>query len=87
MTAREFAEWRAYYALEPFGSWRDNYHAAMIAHILAMVNSDPKKSRPRFENFFYRDHESVAQQQRGNVVRFFRSHAMRTQAEKDSSQT
>lgn len=31
MSAREFVEWQAYYALEPFGAERDAAHAGVIA--------------------------------------------------------
>jgi hypothetical protein len=31
MTAREFTDWAHYYALEPWGQERDNWHAAVIA--------------------------------------------------------
>lgn len=37
MDSREFAEWKAYYRLEPFGPRRDNMHAAILAAVF--VNS------------------------------------------------
>lgn len=35
MTGREFAAWCEYYAIEPFGALRDEYHARMIAAAVA----------------------------------------------------
>lgn len=38
MTSREFAEWMAYYGLEPFGERRADYRAALISSVIANVN-------------------------------------------------
>ena len=35
MDAREFAQWKAYYQLEPFGAERDNLHAGIIASAIS----------------------------------------------------
>lgn len=31
MTGRELAEWRGFYDLEPFGAWRQDFNAALVA--------------------------------------------------------
>lgn len=31
MSSREFAEWLAFFQLEPFGPWRDDYRAGIVA--------------------------------------------------------
>jgi len=31
LTQREFERWRKYWEVEPWGPWRDNMHAAIIA--------------------------------------------------------
>jgi len=31
MSQREYLSWRKYWEVEPWGSWRDNAHAAIIA--------------------------------------------------------
>jgi len=33
--SRELAEWRAYERLEPFGEWRADYRAAIVASVMA----------------------------------------------------
>ena len=52
-----------YQKLEPWGAWRDNWHAAMIATILASAHRDPKRPPPRMHEFFYKDPETAAKQQ------------------------
>ena len=41
MSGRELADWVEYYRLEPFGAYRDNIHAGMIA--AQVVNMTPRK--------------------------------------------
>lgn len=39
MPYHEFMQWQAYYALEPFGQERDNFHAGVIASTVANCHS------------------------------------------------
>lgn len=50
-------EYQLFYRDQPFGLWRDDYRTAQIAHILAMVNSDPNKKPPEIVDFmpFYKE--------------------------------
>lgn len=43
MGSWRLSEWMAYYRLEPFGSKRDEIHAALIASVIANVNRDKDK--------------------------------------------
>lgn len=43
MSSREFAEWMAYYNLEPWGGEYDAYERALIASMILNVNLDRKK--------------------------------------------
>lgn len=45
----EFAEWMAYYGLEPFGDERADLRSGIVAATIANVNRDPKKTRSAFE--------------------------------------
>ena len=45
MTTDEFAEWRAFERLEPFGSPAAHWRSALIATMLANIHRDPKKSK------------------------------------------
>lgn len=61
MPASELLEWMEYERLEPWGSWRDNWHHALNASILANVNRDPKRKSTPFTvaDFMYEDPESA----------------------------
>lgn len=50
-------EYQLFYRDQPFGLWREDYRTAQIAHILAMVNSDPNKKPPEIVDFmpFYKE--------------------------------
>lgn len=43
LSAREFAEWMAYYNLEPWGKEFDAYERALIVSLLANIHRDSKK--------------------------------------------
>ena len=45
----------AYYTIEPFGQWRDNYHAALSASILANVNRGKNQQPYSINDFMYKD--------------------------------
>ena len=46
ISSREFAEWAAFYNLEPWGYEMDNWRTALITSMVANTARDPKK-RPR----------------------------------------
>lgn len=73
MPAAELLEWMEYERLEPFGAWRDNWHSATIAHILANVHRDPKRPPVPFSDFMYRDPESARRDKAAAALSFFRS--------------
>lgn len=43
MSSREFAEWQAYYRLEPFGPDRQDAGHAITSMVVAETNRDSKK--------------------------------------------
>lgn len=49
ISAREFAEWMAYYTLEPWGQERADLRAGIIASTVANANRDAKKRRQPFK--------------------------------------
>lgn len=51
MPEGHFLEYLAFYQEQPFGLWREDYRSAQVAHILAMVNSNPKKGKPKLADF------------------------------------
>lgn len=57
-------EYRAYDSIQPFGDVRSNWHAAMIAHIMATAYSNPKRKRPQLQDFMWR---TAKQKQMDNI--------------------
>jgi hypothetical protein len=49
LSERALAKWVQYWKEEPWGTWRDNAHAAQIVAMLANVNRDSKKRPKPFE--------------------------------------
>ena len=43
MSSREFSEWQAYYAQEPFGEYRADLRMGILASLIANMFNDPKK--------------------------------------------
>ena len=56
MSSRELSSWKRYYSENPFGVWRDNYHAAMLCSILWNVNSGKGKSK-KPDDFMFKTRE------------------------------
>ncbi|MEZ0155260.1 MAG: DUF4035 domain-containing protein [Candidatus Reddybacter sp.] len=54
-TSAEYTYLQKYYQIEPFGTWRDNFHAAQITQILANVNRKPRSKVYAIKDFFFRD--------------------------------
>ena len=53
LTSQELRDWMAYYKIEPFGSERDNMHAAAIASTVAAAAPFRKGRPPKFEDFMF----------------------------------
>lgn len=64
----ELTEWAAYYRIEPFGQWRDNWHAAIIASMLGnrwRGKTDPVKTE---DDFIFRTTEQHKQRQTEKTI-------------------
>lgn len=59
MPSRHYREWLAYFNLEPFGAWRDNWHAALIAAVIANVNRGKGTAPISVSEFMYQDQEAA----------------------------
>lgn len=51
MSSQELTAWQAFDQVEPVGPRRGDYHAALIASLIANVNRDPKRQPYRLEQF------------------------------------
>lgn len=63
MSSHEFAEWMAFFTLQPFGEWRDDFRFASLQALIADVNRDPKKSKPFTQESFMPDFERAIDEQ------------------------
>ena len=54
MPSAEVLGWFEYYKIEPFGSWRDNYHAALVAQLIAKAFSG-KGANIKLSDFMFVD--------------------------------
>ena len=71
MPLSEVEGWRAFYNLQPFGPWRDNYHSAMVAHILASAHRNPNRPAPRMSEFMYKDPITAQRERDAQALAFF----------------
>jgi hypothetical protein len=64
MTQREFERWRKYWAIEPWGPWRANMHAAILAQAMLLPHVK-KGAKIRLDDFMIMDpQERASKQQR-----------------------
>lgn len=59
----ELTEWAAYYSIEPFGQWRDNWHMANLAAMLGNRWRKPSKPAVTVDDFMFKTAEQSKQQQ------------------------
>ncbi len=59
MGSAELTQWQAFYAVDPWGSWRDNYHAGLIATTVANYSGHAKKA-VTVQSFMY-EHPAAKQ--------------------------
>lgn len=70
MPASELLEWMEYERIEPFGAWRDNWHTALIATLLANANRKPNSPPVPMRSFFYVDPETEQDQKDAEMIAF-----------------
>jgi hypothetical protein len=70
MPASELLEWIEYERIEPFGAWRDNWHTALVATILANAHRKPNSPPVRMSDFFFIDPESRQENQDAEMIAF-----------------
>lgn len=62
-----------YDTLQPFGAERDNWHAAMIAQLIAAVHTPKNRRPPEVRDFMFRDSESRRQDEEAKLLNWLRS--------------
>ncbi len=51
MSARQFADWVAYYGLEPWGEWRSDLRAGIVASTIANIHRKTKTTAFTAQDF------------------------------------
>jgi len=68
LTSSELTDWMAYYRLEPWGAWRDNFHAALIAAVTANKGA---RQPVALEDFYYRDEDEASEREAQRLKSMF----------------
>lgn len=55
VSARELADWAAYWGVEPWGAERDNMHAAVIASLIFNANRGKDTEPRKMDDFMFRE--------------------------------
>lgn len=63
MSSKEFAEWMAFYRIQPFGERRADFRFGSLQALMANVNRDPKKSKEFTPDMFTPDFEKALDEQ------------------------
>lgn len=66
MSSSELTNWIAYYQLEPFGAWRDNWHMATLATMYAQAHS-AKGQTTSLSDFMFKDTETLTRERQESV--------------------
>ncbi|MCP5018060.1 MAG: DUF4035 domain-containing protein [Ketobacter sp.] len=76
LTSTELTYWIAYDHLYPFGSARDNIHAAMIAATIANANRGKNQPPITVDDFMLKSQAEKRQSDTESVLAFIQSHAV-----------
>lgn len=60
LSSSALTRWMAFYELDPWGSWRDNFHMARLAALYTQAHSKPN-AEISLSDFFYQDPEQAHQ--------------------------
>jgi hypothetical protein len=84
--ASHIQEWKEYFALEPFGPWRDNYHVAMLGTLIA--NAMRGKDSPIFEldDFMYKTTDEIVERRKQKDLAAFNRIVGMVEAVKDGAE-
>lgn len=74
MSARELAEWAEFFRIEPFGEIRDNWHMAVLAHIVSSAFSSGGH-KPKVEDFMWVAPDERKKRMEQAVIAWFDEHS------------
>lgn len=70
-SARDLADFMEYDQLQPFGSERDNWHAALIAQIIAAAHTARNRKPPSVKDFMFVDEQTRQEDKVVEMDQFF----------------
>lgn len=73
MSAQELDSWELFWQVEPWGSYRDNIHAGIIASAVLAPHVQRGKKAPIYTDFLLRDKAETQQAAENNLLAFFKS--------------
>lgn len=71
--ARDLADLMQYDQIQPFGDERANWHAAIIAQLLAAIHTPKERRAPGIADFMYRDIREKVAEEEEQTLAFFRA--------------
>lgn len=77
----------AYDMEEPFGPWRDNYHAAMLAHLFMAVYTKKGRRAPPIKDFMYTSTDSRREQNASTFLKMLRVGAKKAKPQTTPSES
>ena len=77
MGASELQEWMTYWRMEPWGSYRDNIHAGLIASTIANVYRSKNRRPVSFEEFMLSDRDLYKKKKTKETLAWMKSVATR----------
>lgn len=80
MSAGEFQGWQAFYKINPFGSLRDNWHAALVASILHNANRKRNSPEAKMSEFFYVDAETARKKNEARMLSWLMANSVEKKA-------
>lgn len=70
LSSTELSYWMAFYSLHPFGSERDNIHAALIASTIANVNRGKSQHPFTAQDFMLKNEHQQEKEKASELISF-----------------
>ena len=75
LSSTEFSYLKQYFAIEPFGAQRDNWHMATMANLYVSAHTKQGRRAPGVADFMYKDSKSREQSNNQSFIDFLNATA------------
>jgi len=75
LSSKEFTYLKQYFAIEPFGAQRDNWHVATLSNLFASVHTKKGRRAPSVADFMYKDSKSRERENNQSFIDFLSTNA------------